>query len=201
MIFAHFAFENTQIDIREPKALFAAWIRIISQDAPGASGPTLVKSGESLSKSGNRRATLIAGLKGNRAQIYFFCSRSVGSLFIWTDEASNIMRRSREQIAAGILRSCVFDKLTVTRLMAIQNLSYKLLRSHLDRLVAAGLLQYEEESERKVISTTTRGAAVSRCYGNAIALLNGSDAPCPLLAPVEMRDSIRKIASSPSSSQ
>jgi predicted transcriptional regulator len=77
------------------------------------------------------------------------------------------------------------DKLTITQLMATQNLSYKLLRSHIDRLLVAGLVQYEEERERRVIATTSRGVAISRCYGNAIALLNGSDAACPLLTLLE----------------
>lgn|SRR5207244_359497 len=95
------------------------------------------------------------------------------------------MRRSREQICASILKACAADKLAVSQLMATQNLSYKLLRSNLDRLVTAKLVEFEQDRNRTMVSTTHHGTNVLRCYRNAIALLNGDRAKCPLIPDTE----------------
>jgi len=91
------------------------------------------------------------------------------------------LRRSREEIQAAILKSCVSDKLTLSQLMVIQNLSYNLLKTYLAKLVPAGLLGYEEKLGKKYVWTTVRGLAVLKCYRNAVALLNGYPSSCPLL--------------------
>jgi len=75
----------------------------------------------------------------------------------------------------------VSDKLTLSQLMVIQNLSYNLLKTYLAKLVSAGLLGYEEQQRKRYVWTTVRGIAVLKCYRNAIALLNGYPSSCPLL--------------------
>jgi len=91
------------------------------------------------------------------------------------------LRRSREEIEAAILKSCVSDKLTLSQLMVIQNLSYTLLKTYLAKLVSAGLLEYEEQQRKRYVWTTARGITVLKCYRNALALLNGYPSSCPLL--------------------
>jgi predicted transcriptional regulator len=80
----------------------------------------------------------------------------------------------------------VSDKLTLSQLMVVRNLSHGLLKSYLAKLVSAGLLGYEEERGKRFVWTTVRGIAVLKCYRNAIALLNGYPSSCPLL--VELGD-------------
>lgn len=81
----------------------------------------------------------------------------------------------------GILKSCASSRLSVSRLLSSQNLSYRLLRSYLDRLLAGELIKLQNDGERKSFTTTDRGLAVLRCYGNGVALLNGHIADCPLV--------------------
>jgi predicted transcriptional regulator len=76
----------------------------------------------------------------------------------------------------------VSDKLTLSQLMVVQNLSHGLLKLYLAKLVSAGLLGYEEERGKRFVWTTVRGIAVLKCYRNAIALLNGYPSSCPLVA-------------------
>lgn len=96
-------------------------------------------------------------------------------------------RRSREEILVGILKSCSSDSFGMTRLMSSQNLSYRLLKSYLDGLLAKQLVRLDKEGERTFVSTTDRGMTVLRCYRNGVALLNGHSAGCPLLEVASQR--------------
>ena len=58
--------------------------------------------------------------------------------------------------------------------MAALNLQHKKLKSYLDTLAAANLIEYEKRKRTIVISTTDRGAEAVRAYRNAIALLSGN---------------------------
>ena len=91
------------------------------------------------------------------------------------------MRRSREEIIVGILRSCTPHKLTVTQLMAGQNLPYKILMHHLRHLITIRLVEVEVVGRRRSFSTTGLGIIAMRCYRNAAAQLMGNNSSCPLL--------------------
>ena len=86
---------------------------------------------------------------------------------------SSVLRRSREEIMIGILKSCLLDDVTVSQLMVSQNLSYSLLKKHLNRLATTGLIVLSNNSGKKLISTTDHGTAVLKSHRNTIALLNG----------------------------
>ncbi len=92
------------------------------------------------------------------------------------------MRRSREDIAAGILKSCAADSLMVSRLMATQNIPYGMLKQHLEKLVSLGLLEQLMEGSRRFFSTSQKGLIAIRCYHNAVGLLNGGKPSCPLFS-------------------
>jgi predicted transcriptional regulator len=94
-----------------------------------------------------------------------------------------MLRRSREQILVGILKSCATKGALVSHLLSSENLSYRLLRSYLDRLLASELICLDSGGQRTTIMTTERGLEVLRCYGNGVALLNGHVATCPLFHP------------------
>src|SRR5438093_2370076 len=91
------------------------------------------------------------------------------------------MRRSREEIAVGILKSCTPNKLTISQLMAGQNLCYKVLMVHLRHLVTIRLIESEEIGRRRSFSTTESGMIAMRCYKNAVAQLMGNYSSCHLL--------------------
>lgn len=91
------------------------------------------------------------------------------------------MRRTREQIVVGILRACARKNLTVSQVMASQNISHKTLQSYLNSLVPKRLLEHRQEGRKKLIRTTKLGITVLKCYRNAIALLNGQPSACPLV--------------------
>ena len=74
---------------------------------------------------------------------------------------------------AGILNSCVVEGMTVSRLITVQNLSYKVLRPLLEGLVSHGLVEYVTRNEYKYVVTTERGITALGAFDNAIALLNG----------------------------
>ena len=92
------------------------------------------------------------------------------------------MRRSREQITAGILNACSSKSRTVSQVMLSQNLSHKELKSRLEVLVPSGLVKLEDHGRKRMIRTTKLGIVVLRCHRNAMALLNGETAACPLLS-------------------
>lgn len=83
------------------------------------------------------------------------------------------MRRSKDEVAASILKSCISDALSISQLMAVVNLPHKLLKYHLDRLLSFELIQFEIVGRRRRISATEKGIHVLKYYRNAVAVLNG----------------------------
>lgn len=115
----------------------------------------------------------------------------VGLPFKTFEMPSEVMvRRSREQILVGILKSCCTKGVLVSHLLSSENLSYRLLRSYLDRLLVSELIWLDSEGDRTSIRTTDRGLEVLRCFGNGVALLNGLVATCPLFHPASRARSI-----------
>src|SRR2546430_17323406 len=90
------------------------------------------------------------------------------------------LRRSKEETKVGILKSCVVEELWVSRLMALQNLPFKLLCEYLDALTSAGLVEITIERGKKLVHTTEKGFVALSCYRNAVALLEGRLGNCPL---------------------
>ena len=82
----------------------------------------------------------------------------------------------------GILKCCATDGLSISRLMSLQNLPHSLLSSYLHNLVSAKLVEFAIDSGRRYVHTTEKGLVALRCYRNAIALLNGLQANCPLVS-------------------
>jgi predicted transcriptional regulator len=80
---------------------------------------------------------------------------------------------------AGILKSCVYNRLSVSQLLAFQNLSYKILKPSLDRLSSSKLVEYEIDKKRKFVRTTAQGLLALRAYEIALALLDGRPPPRP----------------------
>jgi predicted transcriptional regulator len=83
------------------------------------------------------------------------------------------LRRDRFQIMAGILKSCVYNGLSISQLLAFQNLSYKILKPSLDHLSSSKLVEYEIDKRRKFVRTTAQGVQALRAYETAIALMDG----------------------------
>jgi len=90
------------------------------------------------------------------------------------------VRRSPEEVAAGILRACARRSLTVSQVMLSLNLSHRTLKLHLDYLVPAGLLKCAESGRKRLIRTTQLGTAVMQYYSNAVCLLRGKQIVYPL---------------------
>jgi len=84
------------------------------------------------------------------------------------------MRRSWEEISAGILKSCSAGSLTISQLMATQNLTYKSLMSHLEQLISAGFVEMRKTGRRRQFSTTNPGVEAWKSYRHAIALLRSN---------------------------
>ncbi len=74
---------------------------------------------------------------------------------------------------AGILKSCVGDGMTVSRLITAQNLSYKVLRSLLESLISHGLIDYVARNDYRRVVTTELGITALGAFESAIALLDG----------------------------
>jgi DNA-binding PadR family transcriptional regulator len=70
----------------------------------------------------------------------------------------------------------VFNGLSMSQLMASQNLSYKVLKPTLNHLVSCKLVEYEIDGKRKLVSTTEQGVIALEAYENALALLEGRQA-------------------------
>lgn len=87
------------------------------------------------------------------------------------------LRRDRFQIMAGILRSCVFNGLSISQLLAFQNLSYKILKPTLDHLSSSKLVEYEIDNRRKFVRTTAQGLQALRAYQTALELMDGRPSP------------------------
>jgi len=74
---------------------------------------------------------------------------------------------------AGILKSCVYNGLSISQLLAFQNLSYKILKPSLDHLSTSNLVEYEIDKRRKFVRTTAQGLLALRAYETALALMDG----------------------------
>src|SRR5467141_587586 len=90
------------------------------------------------------------------------------------------MRRTRHEIRAGILKSCVYNGLSISQLLAFQNLSYKILKPTLDHLSTSKLVEYEISKRRKFVRTTAQGVQALRAYETALALMDGRPSPHPI---------------------
>ena len=88
---------------------------------------------------------------------------------------------------AGILKSCVFNGLSISQLLAFQNLSYKILKPSLDHLSSSNLVEYEIDKRRKFVRTTAQGLLALRAYETALALMDGR------ANPHSFRESIKSI--------
>ncbi len=84
------------------------------------------------------------------------------------------MRRTHHDVKAGILKACGFNGLSISQLLASQNLSYKILKPALNHLVACKLIEYAVDGRRKMVRTTEQGLLAFRAYENALVLLEGS---------------------------
>jgi predicted transcriptional regulator len=81
---------------------------------------------------------------------------------------------------AGILKSCVYNGLSISQLLAFQNLSYKILKPTLDHLSSTNLVEYEIDKRRKFVRTTAQGLLALRAYETALALMDGRPSPHPV---------------------
>jgi predicted transcriptional regulator len=86
------------------------------------------------------------------------------------------LRRTHHDVEAAILKSCVFNSLSISQLLASQNLSYKVLKPTLNHLVLCKLVEYEIDGRRKLVTTTGQGLIALEAYENALALLEGHQA-------------------------
>jgi predicted transcriptional regulator len=110
------------------------------------------------------------------------------------------LRRDRFQIMAGILKSCAFTGISISQLLAFQNLSYKILKPSLDHLSNSHLVEYEIDKRRKLVRTTTQGLLALRAYETALALIDGRPSPHSFhesirsdTSPARFRDSIIEL--------
>jgi len=98
---------------------------------------------------------------------------------------------------AGILKSCVYNGLSISQLLAFQNLSYKILKPSLDRLSSSNLVEYEVDKRRKFVRTTAQGLLALRAYETALALMDGRPSPYssqkPITSSTTTRQTSRKI--------
>jgi predicted transcriptional regulator len=85
------------------------------------------------------------------------------------------LRRTRHEIQAGILKSCILSSLTISQLMGLQNLSYKELKPALEHLASSQLIEYEIDHRRKMVRTTDQGVLALRTFQMALAMLEGRD--------------------------
>ena len=105
------------------------------------------------------------------------------------------MRRTLHDVKAAILKSCVFNGLSISQLLASQNLSYKVLKPTLDHLVSRKLVEYEIDGKKKLVKTTEQGMIAFRAYQNALALLEGHQASLEFYQPPKVAESSRRRSS------
>jgi predicted transcriptional regulator len=86
---------------------------------------------------------------------------------------------------AGILKSCVYNALSISQLLAFQNLSYKILKPSLDHLSNSNLVEYEINKRRKFVRTTAQGLLALRAYETALALMDGRPSPHSFSSPIK----------------
>lgn len=108
-------------------------------------------------------------LRGRKGRFVLFI---VGTHYV----SRRKLRRSKEDIIVGILGSCASNKLTITRLMAVENLSYNKVKQHLERLIKTKLVEYHGHNGRTVFRTTELGVEAVKAHRHAMALLNGQAA-------------------------
>jgi len=82
-----------------------------------------------------------------------------------------LLRRSREDILYGILKSCSSDSMSTYRLMVSLNLSHKSLKSCLEQLARSNLITIRVEQRRKTVITTREGMKAVSLYRDAISTL------------------------------
>ena len=94
---------------------------------------------------------------------------------------------------AGILKSCVYNGLSISQLLAFQNLSYKILKPSLDHLSTSNLVEYEIDKRRKFVRTTAQGLLALRAYETALALMDGRTVSSHLQEAVDSSKRTTKI--------
>jgi predicted transcriptional regulator len=77
--------------------------------------------------------------------------------------------------------------------MAALNLQHKKLKSYLELLAAANLIEYQKRKRTIVISTTDKGVDAVRAYRSAIALLTGNYLTRPTDARMNERQNSQSI--------
>ena len=82
-----------------------------------------------------------------------------------------MLRRSREEILYGILKSCSSDRISIYQLMVSLNLSYKSLESCLDQLASSKLITIDVEETKRTVGTTQEGMKAVSLYRSAISIL------------------------------
>jgi predicted transcriptional regulator len=85
-----------------------------------------------------------------------------------------LLRRSREDILYGILKSCSSDSMSTYQLMVSLNLSHKSLKSCLEQLASSNLITIRVEQRRKTVNTTHEGMKAVSLYRDAISTLKGN---------------------------
>jgi predicted transcriptional regulator len=95
---------------------------------------------------------------------------------------------------AGILKSCVYNGLSISQLLAFQNLSYKILKPTLDHLSTSNLVEYEVDKRRKFVRTTSQGLLALRAYETALALMDGRPSPYPSQKPITSSTTTRQTS-------
>src|SRR2546422_4533117 len=111
-------------------------------------------------------------LNANLRDSYFSSDETSVVLLVVRPIRKIMLRRSRQEILFGILKSCAFERLSFYQLMIAQNLSHKLLKSYLDRLANSELVKLDIEGRRRVVVTTKAGLEALKHYRNAVSLLN-----------------------------
>lgn len=109
-----------------------------------------------------------------KAAILLFVHKLVEFALIFLTQATETsLRRTHHDVKAGILKSCASRSLSISQLLATQNLSYKILKPSLEHLASRGLVEYSFDNRRKLVRTTELGASAFRAYQSALDLLDG----------------------------
>ena len=95
------------------------------------------------------------------------------SLIFLAETYGMLLRRTHHDVKADILRSCASHSLSVSQLLASQNLSYKILKPSLEHLASRGLVEYRFDNRRKLVRTTELGVFAFRAYQSALDMMDG----------------------------
>jgi predicted transcriptional regulator len=90
------------------------------------------------------------------------------------------LRRTHHDVKAGILKSCASHGLSISQLLASENLSYKILKPSLEHLISCGLVEYQIDRRRKLVRTTGLGVTAFRAYENAVDMMDGRSVSAPI---------------------